>query len=311
MRNPLFPHSGWLGCIVALFVLISAPVPHLAAERDPATGDANAEWSRWLPDPDTVTIRTVTREGRTRAHVTVMAPSSNHHIRDWGRPGLRVDAKSIVYHGPGLPVVTPREHTYDLGHLRPGDYRFTFACWGKDIKTHRFHVPRPPDDDGEPAWSRWLPRRDAVTIRVETRDGHARAHVTVMAPSSNHKVRDWGRPGLEVDAKTVLLHGPGLPVLTPREHTYDLGQFRPGDYRFVFRCWGQTVQVQEFTIPGPEPSPGPRPEPSPGDLTRNGCVGMEDFIHVLENWGLVDKDTGETIGHSHLMDVLTHWGSGC
>ena len=46
-----------------------------------------------------------------------------------------------------------------------------------------------------------------------------------------------------------------------------------------------------------------------GDFNEDGCVGFQDFIFLLENWGVLIG--GVPMDFQDFVALLENWGAGC
>ena len=104
-----------------------------------------------------------------------------------------------------------------------------------------------------PVWEPYVPSAGQTNLSIQTQTAGTTAKITMAFPDSGYRVNDWGtieRQGnvFVVDAQTEHGNGFVLCVLTYRSHDYDLGVLTPGNYTFVFKAWGQTVESKNFGI---------------------------------------------------------------
>ena len=88
--------------------------------------------------------------------VNLVWPSTGYAVSNWGTPvkdgyNTSVDTEMWVWTGFSLPVIIYQSHTYNLGYLEAGNYRFTFKVWGHSVKSIDFVVELngDVDDDGD------------------------------------------------------------------------------------------------------------------------------------------------------------------
>jgi len=107
------------------------------------------EWRPTLPPwPDTVRLEAISVGENVHVKVAMEFPTSGYNV-NWGSvtriddSTFSADAELWVWTGYVLMVITGASHTYDLGALSPGTYRFIFNVWGIPIKSSQFtHPPR-------------------------------------------------------------------------------------------------------------------------------------------------------------------------
>ncbi|MGE5607757.1 MAG: hypothetical protein ACM359_00740, partial [Bacillota bacterium] len=112
-------------------------------------------------------------------------------------------------------------------------------------------------------WVAYTPTAEQTSIVLKTVEGTTNATVNLWLWDREFRVAGWGNVQqdgnrLIVDAKVERNTGPlprmPIPIdLPPITHDYKLGVLKPGSYSFVFNAWGQTVEVQEFTVPAEIP----------------------------------------------------------
>jgi hypothetical protein len=105
------------------------------------------EWVPYIPAEENVELRHWVANGVSHVNVSITFPHTEFNVSDWGTPimvgnSISVDAQIWEWTGPTMPVVTIKQHTYELGFLSPGEYNFTFMVWGQIIKSLKFEIVR-------------------------------------------------------------------------------------------------------------------------------------------------------------------------
>jgi len=103
------------------------------------------EWVPYVPLPNTVDLVFWTKNRVAYIDVAVTFTDAGYRVSDWGtivKDGYEiwVDSKIWDWTGPAALVITTYSHTYDLGHLREGDYVFTFTAWCFPVKSISFSI---------------------------------------------------------------------------------------------------------------------------------------------------------------------------
>jgi hypothetical protein len=129
----------------------------------PVPGWAQYLWSPWVPSFHLVSITNHIITGRVWVDVQVTLPDTCERVGDWGTTTLTtpaITANSACWYNPAGPcayVVTRVSHSYPLGYLAPGNYRFLFQSWGQPVATNSFTVPATDSDgDGMSDYDEWI-----------------------------------------------------------------------------------------------------------------------------------------------------------
>ncbi len=111
----------------------------------PLAGASEHKWVPYVPKPDSVELKAnVTKDGHASVKAMVILPHGGFRI-DWGRVEregnvFRAYAKAEMWTGPAIQVITRKVHTYDLGVLEPGKYRFELYVTGQLVASINFEV---------------------------------------------------------------------------------------------------------------------------------------------------------------------------
>lgn len=103
------------------------------------------KWVPYVPRESDVELYYCMKYGVSYVNVSIMFPTSGFNVSDWGilvwdENSISVDAEIWRWTGVSFPVVTMKEHAYNLGVLRPGEYNFTFMAWGYPVKSITFRI---------------------------------------------------------------------------------------------------------------------------------------------------------------------------
>lgn len=128
-----------------------------------------------------------------------------------------------------------------------------------------------------------------VEVSLFMQEGVWRAKVTVENTGGWWRA-DWGRvqahgPVLTAFAR-LEVPPPYVRVMVPAvlEHTYEVGELRPGRYSFVFKSSEGHCAVSHLGVPGVEP-PGPLAQWTLNVLGRSGDAGADDDGDGLPAFG--------------------------
>jgi hypothetical protein len=147
-------------------------------------------------------------------------------------------------------------------------------------------------------------------------NGTSHMNVAVTVPDAGYRIvwNDVVNNGSElfVDAEIWEWNGGSADVISTHYYTYPLGNLSVGEYVFTFRAWGEEygeARMQADSI---------RFLVSPFDLTRDGYVGVDDIVLILEhfarspfhsNWDpLFDMNEDDYIGIDDIVEVAQHFG---
>jgi PGF-pre-PGF domain-containing protein len=119
------------------------------------------EWVSYVPTPEQTEIEISTEGGVASAKVILTFPNAGYRVTDWGtvrRDGneLSAEAKVERWTGASAQVITALNHTYNLGTLAPGAYKFTFKAWGQTVESKAFEIKpelKPSMNIQPTAWS--------------------------------------------------------------------------------------------------------------------------------------------------------------
>ncbi|MBN2533541.1 MAG: DUF3160 domain-containing protein [Spirochaetales bacterium] len=104
---------------------------------------------KWIPYTVTASqteLRVTTQPGgETNIEATLTFSDAGYRVADWGEmdedtEAFSVDTKVERWTGGSAQVITVVTHTYCPGVLPPGNYTFTFMCWGKIVKSVEFII---------------------------------------------------------------------------------------------------------------------------------------------------------------------------
>ena len=110
------------------------------------------KWIPYVPSPEQVELKHVIKNSHSLINVRVAFDNQCYRVSDWGeivRNGNNfiVDTKIEQFTGVRImiaPEPTTHTHTYDLGILPAGTYKFIFKAWGENVKTLVFKVGNQP-----------------------------------------------------------------------------------------------------------------------------------------------------------------------
>jgi hypothetical protein len=103
-------------------------------------------------------------------------------------------------------------------------------------------------------WGPYTPVAEHTTLIIQTQATGTTAKVTLWFPTGGYRVSGWGTVQQEgnvlvVDAQPEKVTGAIVTqAFMDITHDYDLGTLAPGNYTFVFKAWGQTVESKDFGI---------------------------------------------------------------
>lgn len=102
-------------------------------------------------------------------------------------------------------------------------------------------------------WEPYVLPGEGKVLTIQTQGTGTTVKATLVFPDSGYRVNGWGtveRQGnvFTVNALTEHRGGFVLCVITTVTHDYDLGVLTPGNYTFVFKAQGQTVETKDFAI---------------------------------------------------------------
>jgi hypothetical protein len=83
--------------------------------------------------------------GMACVDVRIVFYAAGYEVKDWGNVSVRgrelwVSSEIWSWMGVTVPAITEVSHTYELGHLKSGNYTFTFMAWGVRVKSIQFVV---------------------------------------------------------------------------------------------------------------------------------------------------------------------------
>jgi len=161
-----------------------------------------------------------------------------------------------------LPVITTVRHTFLLGPLEPGLYRFVLGSNSKVLKSVEFVVGPPVSvahlhvAQGNASWfadlalAIWRPGFTVLDWGEARRDGNA----FFLEPLLGHL------PTIdEADVLSANTFAPRLPTTGPvaiERHQYGLGILEPGAYEVVVVHADRKLAVRPFVVPVLPPLPG-------------------------------------------------------
>jgi|GEM_PF-1656784 len=128
-------------------------------------------------------------------------------------------------------------------------------------------TPSPTPDPSGIVWQPFTPSETQTDFQVLTCGDRAFAKVKIVFSDSGYRITDFGRVqtinnGFLVDIKPEQMTGGGiLPVITPFEKVYDLGQVGPGSYTFTLATRGVVLTSKQFNGGG-APAANPVDDPS-------------------------------------------------
>jgi len=102
------------------------------------------KWIPYTPDSESVDMELEIRDNEVNVTVSITFRHSGFKVA-WGdvtRQGNKFIADAEIYEwtGPVLQVITTKKHTYNLGKLKPGSYKFEFKVNGVKLKEISFTV---------------------------------------------------------------------------------------------------------------------------------------------------------------------------
>ncbi len=104
------------------------------------------EWVPYVPFSTWVGLMFWIQNETAYVNVTITFPTAGYNVSDWGTAIIKEDydiwADSEIWQwtGVSIQVITKYSHTYELGHLKQGNYTFTFGSWGYPVKSLAFDV---------------------------------------------------------------------------------------------------------------------------------------------------------------------------
>lgn len=129
------------------FVIVALPMAILVSAIAVAfSASQEEEWLPYIPSPNQVELRYWRVGDIAYINVTVTLGTPCYKF-EWGQVQSNnsvfwADAKIWQYTGPCIQVVTKFTNIYKLGTLKPGQYKFIFMVWGRQIKSITFwHLP--------------------------------------------------------------------------------------------------------------------------------------------------------------------------
>ncbi len=238
------------------------------------------------------------------ARLTVQVGASNIYVR-WGLlhregNGFWVDLEAYQDGLVGLDVITPRTHTYALGALAPGHYRFTVLAYGRPIGEQRFTIgPVTPV----------LPRAEVHAEDIT--EPRPTAHVFQihyqydmdLDSIRGARVRVTGPQGYAEEAELVGLHTDGPAVLPATAYaTYRVAPPPPGWVPLYNGFYG--IYLPHNTI-----------RDIHGNYVRGGLAG--GFKVMIEpvpppgrprlDFRIEQSATGEVVAHLEFIPGPTQW----
>ncbi len=102
------------------------------------------QWVEYTPSAEGTAIE-ISIGGITTATVALTFPNAGFRVTNWGEvvPDgtiFRVNASVERWTGGSIHVVTYSSHTYELGDLPGGAYKFVFKAWGVKVKAEEFSI---------------------------------------------------------------------------------------------------------------------------------------------------------------------------
>lgn len=103
-------------------------------------------WVHYVPHPEQVDLTLWMMNETVYIDVTITYPVIALDVADWGvvvRNGSDIWVDSEVWKLISdwyLQMVQVFSFTYDLGHLEPGNYAFTFSVWGAPVESIHFTI---------------------------------------------------------------------------------------------------------------------------------------------------------------------------
>ncbi len=118
----------------------------------------------------------------------------------------------------------------------------------------------------------------------------------------------------ETSGRTTSAGGAGAMGRTTDEmtHPYDVGTYAGWSFATI---WGADADYAHnsgypYLRAMVETEPQIPPEARAiGDFNNDGCVNFQDFMFLLENWGV--QVDGTPMGFTDFMALLENWGAGC
>lgn len=163
-----------------------------------------------------------------------------------------------------LPVITTVRHTFHLGHLEPGQYRFVLGSNARVIGVVQFVVGPPVSvahlhaAEGNASWfaelalALWRPGISVLDWGEARREGN----VFFLEPLLGFLPQIDEADTLE--ANTFAPRPPStLPVAVER-HTYPLGMLESGHYELVVMHGNHKLAVRPFLVQPPPVPDGPK-----------------------------------------------------
>lgn len=103
------------------------------------------QWIPYIPDAKYVELCYWEQNGVSYVKVLITLSCAGFNVSDWGSPifegnKIFVDSEIWMWTGDSAQVIITLSNTYNLGHLHPGEYSFTFKVWGISVKTITFNV---------------------------------------------------------------------------------------------------------------------------------------------------------------------------
>ncbi len=223
------------------------------------------------------------------ATVSLVFPDSGYSVA-WGevaREGHRFSVELAItrHDGPVLPVITTRSHTYALGDLTDGAYRFeVYLRSGKFVQGKSFHIV-----DGEPA----RPPLPAHVRLATEQHGEAVALIAAVGfHEPGYRVADWGEPlwrGNEITIHAEAVREvETIDRLDKNRHRYHLGEPGPGEYHVEFHLNGFPMARHTFQVHD-EPWPG-LVHFQPVDITEPG-TGAHPLTVIFRHPDDIDTDS--------------------
>jgi parallel beta-helix repeat protein len=194
--------------VVLLFVLVLV-LPFLPTGQE-AHGD---EFVPYIPDPSQVELTYWDQSHVPCMNVTIEFWDTGYWVSSWGTPdvagsNISVDAEVWRWTGNSFPVVTPVSHTYSLGPLLPGEYKFFFEAWDSLIRTATFLVsPLVVPDDFATIQEAINRANDEDTVFVRNGTYEEYVNVTKSLSIRGENVQGTIVIGFEVHADNVTISG--------------------------------------------------------------------------------------------------------